>query len=749
VTRHDLTGSPLDVSLAHLPLSQEARDVCSALDAKTIREFLARPTERLRNPSKRECIAEVRAAIDRYLTQTRLPTPSSTDQRRLLPLVKSRTAASALAKLGITTIEQFLSTSYDCVRGTKGLGPKVWQKITDTLLARSPDRAVAGDLLPDALRALDLRHVGLSAPTLATLEQLGCRTFAQVLGLPGTTWQRRGALGPAGAAELRTALDRMLATALQTPVAESCTPDLDWALLTGRLLAPLDADDRDVFCARIGLNAPIRTARELAHATGRSLETILAQEALVVSRLHERAPSLMHRLLAECQDVLDRQKGVLTGTKLQVGTALHVLATGSGNTDLPIRLLAFCFPEQFHDHDGCLSALPTSARLHFERELRALTAPRLLPRPLADIEAKLANLVHPVPRGLLLHLLADRFRLRIHHDAARGDLVLPQHAGPIARLSELLEEHGCPMLLVDLLFAYRERFHAASRQRLQQALRCDAMFVEIGPDIYSLRRWHADELALAHRRAEDVIAKVCELGGRRAVRDLIAPADARTQYLVLDQVQRDPRVRKLGRGEVCPAGQSTSHVLAQLLQAFRKAQGEVVLSLFLQNQPQIQRRLMERLLRENRLFVFPAADRIDVLANYPFNQQRLDRLLSLVENFLEAHGGHTTLSSVLAEVNHSELGGRWLDLTLLGEVLRRHGNLELLPGGIIASGELRLGGWLLRRARAALRAAAIPITVQEILAERPELAQFQDCLQELLSKDPLIQSPDGMHFMIA
>jgi hypothetical protein len=749
VTRHDLTGSPLDVSLAHLPLSQQARDLCSAIDAKTIREFLAGPTDRLRNPTKRESAAEVRTAIDRYLTQSRTIAPKSKDQRRLLPLVKSRAAAAALAKLGITTIDQFLAMRYDSVRGTKGLGPKVWQRITDTILARNPDRAVAGDLLPDALRALELRRLGLSASSVAALEHIGCRTFAQVLGLPATTWTRRGSMGPAMAKELRSALDRLLASALQNPETEHCTPDLDWPLLTGRLLAPLEADDRELLCARIGLHTPMRTARELAISSGRTMETIQAQESVVVSRLHERAPSLMRRLMAESQDVLDRHKGVLTGTKLIAGTALHVLATGSGDRNLPIRLLAFCFPERFHDHGGCLSALPTSARLHFERELRALTAPRLLPRPLTDIEARLANLVQPVPRGLLLHLLADRFRLRIHHDVQRGDLVMPQHAGPIARLSELLEEHGSPMPLVDLLFAYRERFHAASRQRVQQALRCDAMFLEIGPDIYSLRRWHSDELALAHRSALEVIAKVCEQGGRHAIRDLIETADSRTQYLVIDQVQRDPRVRNLGRGEVCPAGIATSHAMEQLLQAFRKAQGEVVLSLFLQNQPQTQRRLMERLLRENRLFVFPAADRIDVLANYPFNQERLGQLLSIVETYLQAHGGHATLASVLDEVNRSDLGGKWLDTTLLGEVLRRHGNLEILPGGIIANGEIGLGGWLLRRARAALRAAAIPITVQEILAERPELAQFQDCLHELLNKDPFIQSPDGMHFMIA
>jgi hypothetical protein len=189
--------------------------------------------------------------------------------------------------------------------------------------------------------------------------------------------------------------------------------------------------------------------------------------------------------------------------------------------------------------------------------------------------------------------------------------------------------------------------------------------------------------------------------------------------------------------------------MERLLQAFRRAQGEVVLSRFLDNQPQSQRRLMERLLRENRCFVFPATDRIDVLANYPFNPERMQRLLALVDGCLQSQGGHAPLAMVLEAVNQTELGGKWLDATLLTEVLRRHGNFDLLPGAILASKDLQLGGWLLRRARAALRAAAIPITVQEILAERPELASFRDCLQELLQQDPLVQSPDGMHFMIA
>jgi hypothetical protein len=86
---------------------------------------------------------------------------------------------------------------------------------------------------------------------------------------------------------------------------------------------------------------------------------------------------------------------------------------------------------------------------------------------------------------------------------------------------------------------------------------------------------------------------------------------------------------------------------------------------------------------------------------------------------------------------------------LLGELLRRHGSFEVLPGGYIARQERGLIGWLLRRARNALREAGMPISVQEILAERPELAEFQACLAGLLGQDPLVQTPDGVRYQIA
>jgi hypothetical protein len=71
-----------------------------------------------------------------------------------------------------------------------------------------------------------------------------------------------------------------------------------------------------------------------------------------------------------------------------------------------------------------------------------------------------------------------------------------------------------------------------------------------------------------------------------------------------------------------------------------------------------------------------------------------------------------------------------------------------MPGGFVARKSMGLVGWLMRRARTALREANIPLSVGEMLAQRPELAEFADCLAELLDKDPLVATKDGQRYQI-
>ena len=67
----------------------------------------------------------------------------------------------------------------------------------------------------------------------------------------------------------------------------------------------------------------------------------------------------------------------------------------------------------------------------------------------------------------------------------------------------------------------------------------------------------------------------------------------------------------------------------------------------------------------------------------------------------------------------------------------------------IQDAEVELTLNLRRTVRQALREAGKVLSVDEVVQARPELAAFADCLGELLRGDPLVQSPDGRHFVLA
>jgi hypothetical protein len=81
-------------------------------------------------------------------------------------------------------------------------------------------------------------------------------------------------------------------------------------------------------------------------------------------------------------------------------------------------------------------------------------------------------------------------------------------------------------------------------------------------------------------------------------------------------------------------------------------------------------------------------------------------------------------------------------------VLRRNGPFEVLSPGIVALRDLALPSILMRSARQALRAAGEAVTIQDVVRARPDLAEFSECLAELLLEDPLVQSPDGTYFIL-
>lgn len=613
---------------------------------------------------------------------------------------------------------------------------------------RRPSLPAGTRLLPAALLQLPIARLPLPAALGTRLGEHDLQTVSDLLALPARVFAADGWLSADDAEAVQRALARLFREGLA-----SCDPSAPLTAfrdLCDELFGCLDGDERELVTELIGVGAPPVPRLQAARRRSLSPHTLEDRAEQARAHLHQSAPALLGRLRYEVGRDLAAGAGVLVPRAAVDGSLLQVLATGGADPLLGARLVAFCFPREFALHRDLLCASSPRTLRRLLRELPRLVPAHRLPLPVAVLEAELAAADTPVPRGLLVHLLRLELRMEIAPDADGVDVVVPDPRSPSTRLVDLLLDLGRPTQLDELVYAYRERFRRTSRRRTEQRLRRNPAFVLLGPLSWSLRRWHLEELEAVAPLADRVARRVASTGERQRVASLLADdkVDERQLHLVLDRLAADPRVRLLGRGEVCAATHRQSHVLEQLLTDFRRAAGDVVASLFVQNQPPARRRLVGRLLRWNRLFVTPAPDRIDVLTNYPFNDDRMRRMLNLVGHHLDRHGGQATIAAVKALLDGTDLGGGWLSTTLLADLLRRHGPFELLADQIVCRRSLHLGSSLLRTVRHVLREVGTPLSVDEILQARPELGEFAACLHELIAGDPLLQTPDGAHFTL-
>ena len=320
--------------------------------------------------------------------------------------------------------------------------------------------------------------------------------------------------------------------------------------------------------------------------------------------------------------------------------------------------------------------------------------------------------------------------------------------GPGERLAALLREIGRPMQLEDILFHYRDRFRFGNLTQLQDRLRADARFLEVGQGLWGLRAEFQKALREVRPEADAVVDVLLAQDVRQDVFKLHADAGVPQQrtYLVIEDLRQDPRVRYLGRGVFCRAD-GGSQAVRDIEQAMHKAMGEIVVSRYVANQHPRRQRLAECLIRENRALVETAPDRVDLLTNYPFNEERLTRLFATIEDVLRARG-YADVAEVRDALCRTDLGGDWLSEHMLLDLLRRHARFELLPGRIIAQEPGGLAAWILRKARACLRHAECSLTPEEVLAEAPEIAPFAECLEELMERDPMVQRVDALRFSV-
>ncbi len=738
-----------DLPLRRLNPGRAALQACERLGLQTVGDFLA--LDEARFVGGADCHPRTYAALGRKVTDhlaraLQASVELNADQRPVTELCQDPRAERAFLQLGITTVQEFLATPKAELLEVPGFGERTWQKIMDRIQATRPTRAAADSvLLPPSLRDLALCSVALPQPVVHRLQGLGCTTFGEALALPLDAYAPDGQAGTEAAEAIRACLDQLFRVALEQIATLPEAGEVDWPDLRRRLLAVLDGPERDLLRDLLGLDGQPRTLGELALRAGVERAQMAERADHARQRLLGRAASILCRLRYEMGRELRAFEGAVTGEHLAPGSIGHAAAKASGDSWLPLRLAAFCFPGDFHLNGGVLTSLTQEKFEAMRCRLRRLTRPERLPLSLDRLVQRLRPLVDPVPRGVLLHLIAADRRIAVHIDPEQGEMVMRARHSVAVRLRDILEEVQQPLRLQDLVLHYRERHRSASTHRIRRQLRRDPTFVEAGPRVWGLRQWFADELVALTPIADDVAARLPEKKGRQHVPDLLwgRNLDARQQWLLIDCLRLDPRVRCLGRGDVCAAHRGPSAALQDLLAHFRTAMGEIPAERFLENQPEGRKRLLARLLRHNRAFVEPRPGYVDVITNYPLAPDRLGQLHAVVDAALAGRAGYAGIDTVLAAVQGSPLAGDWWNTHLLADLLARQARHDILPGGLVVRRGLQLVPWLHGRVRAALRKARLPLSVPELLVEQPELAEFAGCLEEILPLDPLLQHAGG------
>lgn len=601
-------------------------------------------------------------------------------------------------------------------------------------------------LLPASLLQFPLASLGLSASTLTVLTAARARRLRDLAELHHDQWAHLLQAAPQAFVELRDALDRAVVRGLQSAAKPSAT-----AAMPAAPRKPRDERQAVGPAAEWAATAPADVIASVAAHTGwhplpggRAATTPVEPRRLRQMVL-AIAPEWCARFRREVNRDLASAEGALGPEQLAAGTIAARIARESSDPLAPLRLAALLAPARWHLHGRFLTEMDPKELGRLVRILRMETQPKRLPLLVEELETRLVRRHLHVPRGLLERLLREDVQRIVAIDMNRGEVVLARPTERSLRLRQILLEAAAPVAFDDIAFLWREAHHRVNRKRLRACLLADDAFLQVGRDLWSLRVNHATELAAAAAHVSTACDNLRREGGRKHVEILLEGAcDTRMAWMTLDHLRRDPRVRVLGRGELCLAGRRGSWAMERLMAGFRRAGSTVVLSRFLANQQPADRRLVERILRWNQLFVFPEADRVDLLANYPYPPHRMRKLVALANLHLQLHGGTASLSSLVDAVHAGNLGGSWLNAQFLADVLRRHSGIQFLPGGTVALPELNSLHEIRKRARVALRSAHRPLSTGELLATAPELAPYAEGLEEILHGDPMLElSPAG------
>ncbi len=657
-------------------------------------------------------------------------------------LVDAPRTLATLASAGILDVGGLLRCPTAKLLALPGIGERKLARLVDAARHQArPTTPTADPLaswLPEHLLDLDFEELDLSRSTRDALQRHGVKRLRDLMDAHVAT------SAADHRAPVRAALTKHLTSNRREPVR--------FLAELRRFRAGLTAHDAGLFDRVLGVGQRPGTLADAAAALRVPIEELRAREVSVRAALRDACGSLLDALGRDADSALSVRDGVVGVDELVVGTGLHAASQSCSDPSLPLRWLAFARADRWCFEADRLCCLPADDFRQIvrmtQRELRrAVRTPVLV----ADLLAAARRAVATCTPTMVQHVLRRALGYALALDQDVGEVVTLRNTSLSDRLESILDDADHPLPVDDLLFRYRDRFGRGAAQRIRDALRRRPLFLEVAPRTWSLRSRHVDELELLRPEAERLVEDLARTGGRIQLGERVRHGEIseRCAFLLTAMLADVPSLRALGRGEFVLRQAGPSPRTAALVEELRRAMGEVPFARFLQNCSPGDRPLVARLLQTNRLFVSPAKDRIDLAENYPLTGERLRLLLHAVRTCVEESGGYAPLARVQGALEAAELGGSFLTDHLLLDVLRRHGGFEILSGTVVADPALHLGPFLQRIARDILRARVAGLTFQQIVAERPELAEFSTCLQGLLEADPLVQSEDGLHYQLA
>lgn len=693
--------------------------------------------------------------IDDPLSNTpieRLPIPNRARRVFQREGIKSVGDYLAAGEAHLLKLRNFGVTSLSAVNRAINAASRSTRRDASTLRRFQNSEAVTARAeLEQELARVPVAALDLPRRARRACQEMGLRTLHDLAQISGDDLLMRRNFGQATLRRIQREVERFLL-------------DHETSRPTGflgtieQLLGRLQDKERRLVELREGRDGEPMTLTE----AGRSMEITESRAC----QIEHAAWHKLRRFAAGATDEAAKRAVALLLEHGGVAHSQHLLQdeyfSGEGlNAAFLGRILARLVPHRVTRlADGRLAAAPAATLFTVAARLRKRLRRNHDSQPLDRLAAEvLRGLdVGEEGRSLVQALCEVLFHREVVLDADGTALVRTPVQGLGDDLRRVLECAGKPMHFRDIARQLAAPPYSRSdldAEKVRLRLCRDSRFVLVRRGLYDLVERFQVAPELRARVAEHAFALLS--GSKRPTSVALLSAELRRQpgmegvseFVLAAVLRRDARFHHIGRGTFVTQDRSDTdvHHVSEILETILREAGGPL------SYAELRRRVQERrsvsdgaisaTLVGRRTFLRVARGRFDLAERYPFDDACRQAIAAAARERIEAAGSVAALDQVTLElplaVTRQPLSG-----VLLGDLLRRHGGFQSLPGGFVHVDDPACRRALVDRALAALRDEQEPLRPTTIARRLALNDGALALLRESLKQDPRFTSlPDG------